>query len=58
MLRMLLYELFEADVVGAQFAYPIENTAFTGVKEGEVLGHLRQRSTTAIIEHNIIFFVN
>lgn len=43
MFRVLLYELFETDVVGSQFADAVENAALTGVEEGEVLGHLRQR---------------
>lgn len=51
---MLLYELFKADVVSAQFTYAIENTAFTGVKEGKVLGHLQQRPSNDGRQNNFV----
>lgn len=38
--RVLLYKLCEADVIRAQFTLPAEDAALTGVKKGQVLGHL------------------
>lgn len=58
MFRVLFYELFKADVVGTQFADPVENIALTWVKEGKVLGHLQQRPNTATTEHNMMSCVN
>jgi hypothetical protein len=40
MSSVLLYELCESDVVRSQFAEAIQDTCLTGVKEGDVLGHL------------------
>lgn len=37
---VLFYELCEANVIGAQFTDAVEDTGLTGVKEGQVLGHL------------------
>lgn len=51
MFHVLFYELFKADVVGAQFTDPVEDTGLTGVKEGKVLGHLWERQSTTIMAH-------
>lgn len=37
---VLFYELCKAYVIRAQFTESVEDTGLTGVKEGEVLGHL------------------
>lgn len=40
MASVLLYELCKAYVIGAQFTEPVEDIGLTGVKKGQVLGHL------------------
>jgi len=40
MAGVLLYELCKTYVIRAQFAQSVEDTGLTGVKEGQVLGHL------------------
>lgn len=40
MAGVLFYEFCEANVIWAQFREPVEDTGLTGVKEGQVLGHL------------------
>lgn len=58
MFHVLLYKFFKANVVGTQFADPVENTALTGVEKRKVLRHLQQRPNTVIIKHNRVPFVH
>lgn len=41
MSRVLFYKLCEAYIIWAQFTESVEDTGLTGVKEGQVLGHLK-----------------
>lgn len=40
MASVLLCELCKADVIWPQFTEAVEDTGLTGMKEGQVLGHL------------------
>lgn len=41
MSRVLFYKLCKAYIIWAQFTESVEDTGLTGVKEGQVLGHLK-----------------
>lgn len=47
---VLFYELSKADVIGAEFADPVEDADLTGVNEGQVLGHLCGKQTVRVGE--------
>lgn len=42
MTRVLLYELCEAHIVCAHLTQPVQDTGFTGMEKGQILGHLQQ----------------
>lgn len=49
MSRVLFYKLCKAYIIWAQFTESVEDTGLTGVKEGQVLGHLKVTWKTSYV---------